>query len=281
MAERPLRWADYQVGMTLPEIEKAGISFKRKEWDLRGEQFVGMSFSQLIPILLKESRFDRYRFNQPSWIGDFQGGVLQAYFRTYTPKPHEKTGQIRKIGIDEEAFMWPVDVLPNGGLNFEYNPLADVSLERNNRAVAFTSIVLLNNLSLPGSYGGLAHFPMLDIVHAPTPENVERLIAEIQQRCGLQKFFVLRSSDHGMMVVGPELFDQENFVAFLMDSLLLNHMEVSGEFWVDDRWIAHSTERLVALSGNRINPLRYSSELRITALPPDKPEEPTIIASSF
>lgn len=281
MTERPLGWANYQVGMTLPEIETAGISFKRKEWDLGGEQFVGMSFSQLIPILLKESRFDRYRFNPPSWIGDFQGGIWQAYFKIYIPKPHEKTGQIRQTGTGEDEFFWPVEVLPNGGLSLEYNPLADASLAKNNLAVAFTSIVLLNNLSLPGSYGGLAHFPMLDIVHTPTPENVKRLIAEIKQRCGLQKFFVLRSSDHGMMVVGPELFDQENFVAFLMDSLLLNHMEDAGEFWVDDRWIAYSTQRLVALSGNRINPLRYGADLRITALPPGKPEEPTIIASSF
>lgn len=281
MTERPLGRANYQVGMTLPEIEKAGISFKRKEWDLGGEQFVGMSFSQLIPILLKESRFDRYRFNPPSWICDFQGGVWQAYFKTYMPKLHEETGQIRQIGIGEDEFMWPVDVLPNGGLSFEYNPLTDASLAKNNFAAAFSSIVLLNNLSLPGSYGGLAHFPMLDIVHAPAPENVKRLIAEIKQRCGIQKFFVLRSSDHGMMVVGPELFDQENFVAFLMDSLLLNHVEIAGEFWVDDRWIAYSTRKLVEVSGNRINPLRFSAELRVTALPPGKPEEPTIIASSF
>jgi hypothetical protein len=280
MTELP-RWTDYRVGMTLREIEAAGLAFKRREWDLGGERFVGMSFAQLVPILIKASRFDPNHFSEPSSIKPYQGGILRAYLKTYAPKPHETVGQIRQSSARYEEFIYGVGVLPNGELSFDYNPLTDVSLVENNLAVAFSSMVDLNNLSCPGSDGGTAHFPMLDIVHAPTPENVEQLITMVKGYCGLQKFFVLRSSDRGMMVIGPELYDEANFVAFLEDSHLLNHVEVAGEFWADERWITHSSRKYIELTGNRLNPRRYCGDLRVTALPPTKPEEPIIIASSF
>jgi len=281
MIDRLSTWASYKAGMTLPEIETVGLSFKRKEWDLGGEQFIGLTFSRLIPILLRESRFSSDRFTPPSWIGNYQGGIWQANFKVYGVNPHERLGQVRPTGTGEDELWLPVEIMPNGDLRPEYNPMDDPLMAERNFAVAFTSRALLNNLTLPGSYGGVAHFPMLDIAHPPTPENIERLIKEIKQRCGLQKFFVLRSSDHGMMVIGPELFDEDNFVAFLLSSLLLNHMEIAGEYWVDDRWIDRSAENLVAESGNRINPWRFDAILRGTALPPSKPEEPTIVAASF
>ena len=281
MTEVPTKWTDYKVGMTLREIEAAGILFKRREWDLGGEQFVGMSFSQLALILIKESRFDRHRFNPPDWIGRYQGGILRAFLKTYENKAHEGVDETRQMGDGDDEFMYPIEVLPNGELGFEYNPLADASLAEDNLLVAFSSTVQLNNLSVPGSFGGWAQFPMLDIVHTPTQENVNWLIDNVKKRCGLEKFFVLRSSNHGMMVVGTELFDQENFKAFLDSSLLLNHMEIAGEYWVDDRWIAHSSQKYVPLTGNIVNPLRYCAELRVTALPPSKPEVPIIVASSF
>lgn len=283
MPEAPSRWTDYKVGMTLSEIEKAGISFKRREWDLGGEQFVGMGFSELVLILIKESRFSPDHFDPSGGVGRFQGGILRAYLKTYEPKPHEQVGQIRQGGAGYAEFLYSVEVLPDGNLSFEYdhNPLEEASLSEEGLAVAFSSQVELNNLSVPGSFGGLADFPMLDVVHPPTPENVQRLITEVKQRCGLQKFFVLRSSDNGMMVVGSELYDQDNFISFLEDSHLINHVEVAGEYWADERWITHSSRKYVELTGNRLNPRRYCAELRVTALPPAKPEEPTIIASSF
>ena len=83
MIDRLSTWASYKAGMTLPEIETVGLSFKRKEWDLGGEQFIGLTFSRLIPILLRESRFSSDRFTPPSWIGNYQGGIWQANFKVY------------------------------------------------------------------------------------------------------------------------------------------------------------------------------------------------------
>lgn len=282
MKENPLKWNSYQVGMTPPEIAAAGISFKRKEWDLGSERFIGMRFSELIPILIRESRFDLAHFTEPAWIRPFQGGILRANLKVYRPKPHEKAGQIRKSNEGYEEFHYPIEKLPNGQLHFEYsNPLTDRTLASQGLAVAFTSKVTLNNLSCPGTDGGKAHFPMLDIVHPPTQENVERIINEVRERCELKRFFVLRSSDNGMMIIGPELYDEPNFIALLEDSHLINHIEVAGEFWVDDRWTSHSTRKYFDLTGDRLNAERYCGELRATALPPTKPEEPLVVAASF
>ncbi|KKQ12125.1 MAG: hypothetical protein US24_C0004G0001, partial [candidate division WS6 bacterium GW2011_GWC2_36_7] len=152
-----------------------------------------------------------------------------------------------------------------------------------NHAIAFTSRVTLNNLSVPGGYGGVAHFPMLDIVHPATEENIEYLITEVRRKCGLEKFFVLKSSNNGMMVIGAELFDEENFEAFLFDSLSINHVETQGidGYWLDDRWVSRCSQDGVAETGNRINRWRFNGALRKMASPPQKPDEPIIMGASF
>lgn len=279
--DRPQRWTDYPIGMTLDEIKSAGLDVKRKEWDMEGSDFLGKTLLQVAPVLLQESRFNLQRFTPPPWIGDYQGHIWKANFTVYEANPHEQPGQIRRTGTGGSNYWLPVEVMPNGELRVEDSTIEDPLTAGRGFSVAMSSLVLLNNLSNPGSFGGFAHFPMLDIVHPPTPNNVNRLITDVKERCGVEKFFVLRSSDHGMMVLGPELIDENNFVAFLFNSLLLNHMEVSGEYWVDDRWVARSAQNLTAVSGNAINPWRFSGMLRGTTALPTKTEEPTIIASSF
>ena len=282
LERRQLSWTDYRVGMTKDELVEAGLKFEGKEWDLESKQFIGKTFSELIPTLIKESRFHPSRYHVPEWIGDMQGGIIQANFKAYEVNPHELPGEIRQTGSGKDDHWLTVTVDPNGELDPNTNPLLVPSLYAKDELVlAFTSKVLLNNLGMLGSYGGVAHFPMLDIVHPATSENVEHLIKEVRTRCKLDKFFVLRSSDKGMMVVGPELIDEENFRAFLISSLKLNHMEVAGEFWVDDRWVSRSAENLVEVSGNITNPWRYDGILRVSSLEGIKPEEPRIIAASF
>jgi len=265
--------------MTSDELVSSGLFFKRKEWDLGSERFIGMRFSELVPHLIRESRFHPTRFTPPKWIREFQGGIFQVNLKIYKVKPHEQPGQIRQTDGGGQDYWITIGIGPDGELD-GYNPLKDPEVAQEGFVTALFSKVLLNNLSSPGSFGGDAHFPLLDIVHPPTSENVERLVSEIKGRCGLEKFFVLRSSNKGMMVVGPELIDEENFTAFLFDSLLLNHLEVANEFWVDDRWVARSTQNFVK-DLERLNSQKYGGILRITALPPVKPEEPTVIAASF
>ena len=274
-----LKWTDIPVGMTQDELASLGLSFERKEWDLGSERFTGMRFSELVPHLVRESRFHPTRFTPPKWIADSQGGIFQANFKIYKVNPHEQPGQIRQTGSGGEDYWITVGVGPDGQLD-RNNPLKDPQIARKDFVTALVSRVLLNNLSSPGSFGGDAHFPLLDIVHPPTPENVRYLVSEIKGRCGLEKFFVLRSSERGMMVVGPELIDEENFIVFLFDSLLLNHLEVANDLWVDDRWVARSTQNFIS-DLRRLNSQRYGGILRVTALPSVKPEEPVVIAASF
>jgi len=217
----------------------------------------------------------------PNWIDGFQGGIVQANFKVYSLNPHEQPGEVRQTGAGKEEYWLPCAVDPDGDLHSAANPLFDTSISENGMVTAFSSLVCLNNLSIPGSFGGVAHFPMLDIVHPPTEENVKYLIKEIKSKTGLEKFFVLRSSDKGMMVIGPELIDQEHFVSFLFSSLRLNHIEVAGEYWVDDRWVSHSAENLVLVSGNIISPWRFAGILRVSSLGNIKPEKPEVIAASF
>ncbi|OGM80718.1 hypothetical protein A2361_01640 [Candidatus Woesebacteria bacterium RIFOXYB1_FULL_40_26] len=273
------RWTDYSVGIN--ELGQTDATFTKREWDLGSERFIGMKFSDLVPILLRESRFNLACFTPSKWIGNYQGGIVEAYFKIYKVNPHERSGQQRKTGGGQIDRWVSVPVDPRGKIYPGYNPLEDELIAKESMILGFVSRVGLNNLSDPGSNAGYAHFPILDIVHKPTPENVEFLIKEVKRRTLLQKFFVLRSSDRGLMVIGPELMDEDNFIACLLDSLLLNHVEVEGEYWVDDRWVARSTQNLVKETEHRVNPYRVGGILRMIALPPDKPEEPTVIAASF
>lgn len=281
ITDRPRRWTDYRVGMTAEELQESGLAFQRREWNLGSVGFIGMSFSKLVPTLLEASAFNLKCFTPPRWIGDAQGGINEAYFKIYRLNPHEQAGKQRKTGGGQLDRWVSVPVDPRGELGPGYNPLKDELITKEGMVLAMVSRVGLNNLSNPGTNGGYAHFPMLDIVHEPTAENIATLIKEVKRRTLLQKFFVLRSSAKGLMVLGPELMDEDNFVAFLFDSLLINHVETSGEYWVDDRWTGRSSQNLVKETENRVNPYRYGGILRQVALPPEKPEEPTIVAASF
>ncbi len=274
-------WADYKVGMSSEELETSGIAFERKPWDIEGEQFIGMLFSDLVPILLKESRFSYNRFTPPDWIGSYQGGIIEATLKYYGINPHEETSEERKTGEGKEQLYWPVAVLPDGSMRVPVGTIQDLFAGGEDSAVALTSRVVLNNLSRPGEYGGIAHFPMLDIVHSPTEENIKYLITAVREKCGLENFFVIQSSDNGMMIIGAELFDEENFVALLMDSLLINHVETKGidGFWVDDRWNARSTQNGVVETGDRLNRWRFNGVLRMVASLPNKPCRPFVKAA--
>lgn len=103
-----------------------------------------------------------------------------------------------------------MEVGTNGEL-VGYNPLQDQELEKAGYAVGLGSRVMINNLTLPGSSGGWAHLPMLDIVKPPTAANTAQLIRKVRQRCRIEKFLVLKSSTVGMHVLGLELIDEGNF----------------------------------------------------------------------
>lgn len=276
------RWADYKIGMTTDQVVEAGIQFKKREWDLGSERIVGKTFSEIIPTLISESRFHPQFYEEPRWIEGFQGGINMAHFKIYKLNQHERTKQIRKTGSGKEEYWQPIEVRPGGQMDPLNNPLLhQETLKKAGLVIAISSKVVLNNLSIPGTFGGYAHFPLIDIVHAPTEENVAYLIDEIKARCELEKFLVLRSSDRGMMIVGPELVDEEHYKFILNRSLQLNHMEVASEFWVDDRWVSRSQENFIEVTGNKVNPQKVAGILRAISLPPIKNEEPTVIAASF
>ena len=271
-------WHRFPVG--LPEKVKQEIGFVRREWDLGSERYIGMPFSRLAYELILASRFHPMMFEPETWIGNYHGGIFQVMFKIFSPNPHEVPGQIRKTGSGKtddwiSGFITPDNVLVG------YNPMFDTELTNSGLAVGLCSRVVLNNLTNPGSDGGNVHFPMFDITKPPTPKNIEHLISEIRRRCKLEKFFVLRSSDHGMMVIGPELVREDHLLVIWNAAEGMNHFEVDGnDVWFDSRWHARSQQNSWGEAGL---PNRYQvcGILRVTAAPPLKPEEPVVVAAGF
>lgn len=281
IVDRP-DWLDYPVGILTagPIKDVLPVTFQRREWDLGGERFIGKSFPDLATTLLRESRFNVGMFTPEKWVGNDHGGIIQVVFKIYQVNPHEQPSQLRATGSGGEDYWVPVEI-DYGGRFIGYNPLADTSLATSGYAVSLVSRVVLDNRTCPGSFGGYAHFPMLDITKPPTEENVAHVVKEIPRRCGIDKFFVLRSSGHGMMMISPELVDDDNFLAILLDSLQMNHVEVdSRDHWVDERWISRSTQNLCRVAG-RLNPFRVGGILRLASVPGVKHEIPEVIAASF
>lgn len=270
------RWSEYPVG--IDEAGSTALRFTRREWDINPDIFLGKTSREVIPIIVKESRFSRTRFVPSEKIGNYHGGVIQIGFRVFQPIPHEKVGQVRLTGTGRDAYWVGVEVGTNGEL-VGYNPLQDQELKKAGYAVGLGSRVMINNLTLPGSSGGWAHLPMLDIVKSPTRKNVAQLIQEVKQRCGIEKFLVIKSSKKGMHVIGLELIDEVNFLGFIIGALRMNHFD-ENDYWIDDAWVARSNQNFRELIGLPNN-LQVEGILRLTASPPLKPEEPIVIASSF
>lgn len=276
MVDRPRFWHDYPVGVD--QEGQAVVKFTKREWDIPTENLIGKHFSEVIPLIIKESRFCPTRFQPPSWIGNYFGGVISAHFSIYDPKPHEKVGEIR-INSAGRFQSWAVVDVDSRGNFVDYNPLEDKTLEGEGLTVGLGSRVMLNNLSVPGSFGGWAHIPMLDIIKPVTEQNVTHLIQEVKARCGLEKFLVLESSEKGMMILGLEYMDEANFLVFLHDALKMNHFEMDNtDIWIDDRWVAHCLENFREELGLP-NALQVCGILRAKAVG-SKPE-PVVIASSF
>ena len=106
------RWTDYSVGIN--ELGQTDATFTKREWDLGSERFIGMKFSDLVPILLRESRFNLACFTPSKWIGNYQGGIVEAYFKIYKVNPHERSGQQRKTGGGQIDRWVSVPVDPRG-----------------------------------------------------------------------------------------------------------------------------------------------------------------------
>ena len=269
-----------QFGVGIDEQGRTGLAFNRREWDLGSDGLFDLPFSKLAPVIIKESRFHPTMFKPEGWIGNYHGGIIQAWFRVYKPVAHEAPGQFRQTATEDDSY-WSCPQVGVEGRIIGYNPLEDEALQNERFAVGFGSRVMINNLALPGSFGGWAHFAMLDIVKPPTPENVQHLISEVKKRTGLEKFLVLRSSGSGMMVLGLELVDEEHLETFWNCALRMNHSESEpGDYWVDTNWLARSHDNFRSESGIP-NRLQTCGILRMTAASPLKPEEPTVIAASF
>lgn len=272
------RWQDIPISNEWSESQGL-LNFEPKSWDLESKQFIGMPFQELIPILYKESRFDLERFEPQLGMQNRYGGIINGYLKIFEPNQHELPGEERKTGEGRFESWVNIEILPNGEIN-GYNPLMDPKLENSGYAVALGSRVALNNLSLPGSLGSWGHFPMLDLIKPATQENVKYIINEITKRTGLQRFFILESSDHGMMMISPEIVDEAHLLAFWNQTQKISHFEIdSADLWIDPRWIARSQENFHKDIG--INNLQVCGVLRATKAFPLKPKSPTIIATSY
>jgi hypothetical protein len=271
-------WREQPTGIA--DSDQRRVIYPRREWDLSSEKFIGMHFAQLAPVLLKESRFHPDFFKPSQGSNRFIGGIIFATFKLFEPNPHEVPGQVRSTATIKDDFWVSVELDPEGEI-VHYNPLADTGASRKGLAVGLGSRVYLNNLSSPGTWLEMAHFPMFDIIKPPTSENVARIITEIKKRCGLEKFFVLRSSDHGMMVIAPELVDEPHMRAVWDGAETINHPEVDGQdIWFDSRWHARNKQNFKKDLGLP-NGSQVCGILRVNAAPPLKPELPIVIAASF
>ena len=131
------------------------------------------------------------------------------------------------------------------------------------------------------SIGGIITFTKLDITKPPTDENIEILIEEVKQRCGLQRFFVIKSSEHGMMVVAPELVNEAHLLAIWDGAEMMNHVELNRhDYWFDSRLGSRCRQNFRRELGLP-NLFQVCGILRLNAMFPLKPEEPVVIAASF
>jgi hypothetical protein len=272
-------WGKYRVGIDY-DTEETDLNYTRKDWDLGSENLIDKRLIDLVPELLRHSRFHPTMFKSKSWIGDYHGGILSSLLRVYSVQPHETSDTQRLTGFGSNDQCWININLNEHGEIVGDNSLDDIKMKYPNMGIGWLSKVTLNNLTTPGTFGGYAHFPMLDIIKPPTQANMDRLIDEVKKRTGLEKFVIVQSSELAMMVLGVELVDEERFSIFLHAASLMNHFETNNDVWVDDRWLARSTQNFAKELGlPNLNQL--GGILRINSVPPLKPQEPKIVAVSF
>jgi len=262
-------WSEYSVGM-----ERNGLSFTEKPWDLESSQYVGMQVKDFIPIALRESRFCPGGF-APTRSNRVHGGIIQANFIYFRVKPLEAPGEIQ---IARNIFV-PVGIGPDGLMETN-NPLERNLPPIDEYGLAIGSRVALNNLDIPGGVIDWAHFPMLDIIKPPTSENIAYVIDQIRKRTGLERFFIIRTSEHGMFMFSPELVDEARWLDICNKAAKMNHYEKDhDDVWIDERWLRWNQGNFHDELG--VNTQQVCGIMRIDAVPPYKPEIPIIVAASF
>lgn len=197
-----------------------------------------------------------------------QGLTIREFsFVQYRPKLHENPNQIRAIKEpgDEVFFRLTPDQIMADRLQSEIK-----AAHKHSNILGFNSTVIVEPFREFDS-PIFCHLLLLDIVLPPSPENISILKKQLRERLGLNSGAIVASSLGGMHFYGTELLSVSDWLAYLGQSLLMNHQE-HGEQIIDERHIGHSIipfpymEERNPIHSQPLN-LALFSTLRISSLP--------------
>lgn len=272
--------------MALPDrMNDSPTITKRVGWPYDGQRFVGSDFMFLARLAIMQSSINNKFFRIP--VGSERPDrITSCAFSIFIPNPHEQPNTIRFTGSGNLKYWARTSIDPITEV-WSHDPTAHHEYFDSGFAIGLYSRVGLGFSRSPGRFFGWGHFPMLDITKPATDKNIHHVINEIQRRTGLEKFYIIRSSRHGMMLFAPELVDEPHLLAFWNEAELMNHVEVTGrrlrrplDYWFDSRWHARSQQNHKDRLGTP-NKLQVGGIMRLNEAPPLKPDRPMVVAASF
>lgn len=264
------------------DISEAWGTYKTSEWKTPLNWFLGQDLSEAVPVVLKNPAFNKH-WQPEAGFTNLHGKPVGAILKAYKPVLPETQAKIRRTG-DDDSYWVNLNIggqIHDDWSNLTYQQIVDQALS-NGYVLGFCSRVSLQNLTIPSSYstGIIAHYPMLDVDNTPPTEtNIKKVSWAIINRCGIDTFFLVRSSKNGMSMFSPELVNTNH-----LESIWTHALKIDG---IHKDWVSRSKETMKFDSGVMVVPETHSCGiLRITKQPSVKeggvilkPEQPRIIAT--
>lgn len=272
--------------MALPDRvhDSRSDSFQAKEWDLGGDRFIGWDFATLARYAIMESRISSRLFKFPV-DKERPNRITSCAFSIFLPNPHEQSGVVRHTERGRQQFWSRTQIDPITE-TWSHDPTGRHEYYDAGYAIGLYSRVGLGSSTHPEKFLAWGHFPMLDLTQPATDRNIRHVIEEIGRRTDIKRFFIIRSSKHGMMLFSPEIVDEPHLLDFWNSAELMNHVEVSRgrgrkiDYTFDSRWHARSQQNHKERLGTP-NRLQVGGILRLNEAPPLKPDRPKVVAASF